>query len=105
MLKIPVMQIDLWKNANDWKHPMEHYTFRSREPFTEDRGKCMIDPDHIGGFNVSYISLDLNSSSFCCKTVPAIRNLHGDTSSVRVTCSYCGMIRFIRMSTQSEAAV
>ena len=31
---------------------MEHYTYRSREPFTEDRGKCMVDPDHLGGFNV-----------------------------------------------------
>ena len=91
MLKIPVMQIDLWKNANDWKHPMEHYTFRSREPFTEDRGKSMIDPDHIGGFNVSFILLyDLNSYSLCCKTVAMIRKLPGDTSSVCVTCSDSG---------------
>ena len=50
------LQVDLWKNANDWKHPMEHYTLRSREPFTEDRGKCMVDPDHLGGFNVSRLS-------------------------------------------------
>ncbi len=47
------LQVDLWKNAKDWKHPMEHYTLRSREPFTADRGKSMIDPDHLGGFNVS----------------------------------------------------
>ena len=46
-------QVDLWKNANDWKHPMEHYTLRSREPFTKDRGKCMVDPEQLGGFNVS----------------------------------------------------
>ena len=32
---------------------MEHYTLRSREPFTADRGKSMVDPDHMGGFNVS----------------------------------------------------
>ena len=46
------LQIDLWRNGSGWKHPMEHYTYRSREPFTEDRGKCMVDPDHLGGFNV-----------------------------------------------------
>ena len=32
---------------------MAAYTLRSREPFTEDRGKCMVDPDHMAGFNVS----------------------------------------------------
>ena len=47
-----MLQIDLWRNGSGWKHPMEHYTYRSREPFTEDRGKCMVDPDHLGGFNV-----------------------------------------------------
>lgn len=35
---------------------MEHYTLRSREPFTKDRGKCMVDPDYLGGFNVSRLS-------------------------------------------------
>ncbi len=45
-------QIDLWKGASDWKHPMEHYTLRAREPFTPDRGKCMVDPNHMAGFNV-----------------------------------------------------
>lgn len=31
---------------------MEHYTYRAREAFTGDRGKCMVDPNHMGGFNV-----------------------------------------------------
>ncbi len=31
---------------------MEHYTYRAREGFTGDRGKCMVDPNHMGGFNV-----------------------------------------------------
>lgn len=31
---------------------MEHYTLRAREPFTADRGKCIVDPNHMGGFNV-----------------------------------------------------
>lgn len=48
------LQLELWRDATDWKHPMEHYTYRSREPFTGDRGKCMIDPNHMGGFNVSH---------------------------------------------------
>ena len=47
-----MVQVDLWRNGSGWKHPMEHYTFRSRDPFTKDRGKCMVDPDHLGGFNV-----------------------------------------------------
>ena len=46
-------QVDLWAGASDWKHPMEHYTLRAREAFTEDRGKCMVDPNHMAGFNVS----------------------------------------------------
>lgn len=49
-----LLQLELWRDASDWKHPMEHYTYRAREPFTADRGKCMIDPNHMGGFNVRH---------------------------------------------------
>lgn len=69
-----LLQVDLWKNANDWKHPMEHYTLRSREPFTEDRGKSMIDPDHMGGFNVRpFMFISQNSAVLSHLNMPVCR--------------------------------
>ena len=47
------LQLDLWRDGRgEEAHPMAAYTLRARDPFTEDRGKCMVDPDHMAGFNV-----------------------------------------------------
>ena len=48
-------ELDLWTGpvGAGHRHPLEHYTLRAIEPFTDDRGKCMVHPEHMAGFQVT----------------------------------------------------
>ena len=52
-------ELDLWTGpvGAGHRHPLEHYTLRAIEPFTDDRGKCMVHPEHMAGFQVTAVSL------------------------------------------------
>jgi hypothetical protein len=45
-------ELDLWVGpvGAGHRHPLEHYTMRAFVPFNSDRGKCLVHPEHMAGF-------------------------------------------------------
>eukprot|EP00884_Botryococcus_braunii_P010128 jgi/Botrbrau1/19116/Bobra.0077s0029.1 len=49
-------ELELWQQAggSGTPHPLRHYSLRATNPFQNDRGKCIIDPNRMAGYQVHY---------------------------------------------------
>ncbi len=47
-------ELELWQRAGmeGGAHPLQSYVLRATNPFQNDRGKCIIDPSRMAGYQV-----------------------------------------------------